>query len=129
MHTRHSYFPNASRSMHLSHPRAKNTVQTLNSSKIRREQKLLRIHSIKLVQLPREVNMLVQALTKTRVRVPLLVAPSKGCSTSSLSKWNLCSQFISGIVGLDSVHSLHTINYRHSEDCTVVCCAGPNTSV
>ncbi len=30
-----------------------------------------------------------------------------------------CSQFISGVVGWDSVHSLHTINYRHSEDCTV----------
>ncbi len=44
------------------------SVQTLISTKIRREQKLPRIHRIKLVQLPRETNALVQTRTKTRVK-------------------------------------------------------------
>ncbi len=66
-HTLHDHFPQRP----FSSPRAKHTVQTLNSSRIRREQKLPRIHCIKLVQVPREANALVQTLTKTRVKLYL----------------------------------------------------------
>ncbi len=45
-----------------------------------------------------------------------------------VSLWIICILFsvhlrMNWLGGWDSVHSLHTINYRHNEGCTVVCCA------